>query len=172
MCYCHQQFNLSSAPKALHPSTSTLAPLSALLLFAKLSADAAGSLSTCFPIALTPKPLIPLPISVYPAQVPADAAIAVRLMAKQQSEAAEREQIKALVLEANQRDEAEQQAAAAAAAAQRAAAAGSRRGYRSGGRGHGGLYKYQTPAGAARGAQPGPKLTLRQHVSQLTGETE
>jgi hypothetical protein len=103
--------------------------------------------------------------------VPADAAIAVRLMAKQQSEAAEREQIKALVLEANLRDEAEEQAAATLAA-QRAAAATGRRPYR-GGRGqhHGdGLYKYQTPAGAAR--QQGPQLTLRQHVSQLTGRNE
>jgi hypothetical protein len=118
---------------------------------------------------------VTLPVSVLvtlPAalQVPADAAIAVRLMAQQQSEAAEREQIKALVLEANLRDEAEQQAAATLAA-QRAAAATGRRPYR-GGRGHhgGGLYKYQTPAGAAR--QQGPQLTLRQHVSQLTGPNE
>jgi hypothetical protein len=104
--------------------------------------------------------------------VPVDAAIAVRLVAKQQSEAAEREQIKALVLEANLRDEAEQQAAATLEA-QRAAAAAGRRPYR-GGRGQhqgGGLYRYQTPAGAAR-QQQGPQLTLRGHVSQLTGRKE
>lgn len=89
-------------------------------------------------------------------------------MAKQESEAAERSQIKALVLEANQRDQAEEAAAAAAA---RAAAMANRRGYRSGrSRGPGGgLYRYQTPAGSAR-AQQGPQLTLRGHVHQLTGE--
>jgi hypothetical protein len=34
----------------------------------------------------------------------------------------------------------------------------------------GGLYKYQTPAGAAR--QQGQQLTLRGHVSQLTGRNK
>ncbi|WIA32391.1 hypothetical protein OEZ86_003220 [Tetradesmus obliquus] len=73
--------------------------------------------------------------------VPANAAIAVRLMAQQQSEAAEREQIKALVLEANLRDEAEQQAAAVLAA-QRTAAATGRRPYRGGSsRGHHGAWR-------------------------------
>lgn len=107
-------------------------------------------------------------------QVPADETIAVRLMAQQESEAAERSQIKALVLEANQREQDEEAAAAAAA---RADAAANRKGYR-GGRsrgygGSGGPYRYQTPGGGGGGGkatQPGPQLTLRGHVHQLTGE--
>lgn len=100
-------------------------------------------------------------------QVPADAALAARVLAQKESEEAERSQIKALVLEANERDEAEQQAAAAAARAARAAA------FRRGGRGGGQqLYRQRAPgrgAGGRKGPQQGPQLTLAQHVNQLTG---
>jgi hypothetical protein len=73
------------------------------------------------------------------------------------------------VLEANEREEAEQQAAAAAA---RAAAAASRRGGGGGKGGRGGLYRYQPPGGGgSKGGQPGPQLTIRHHVSQLTGSS-
>lgn len=98
-------------------------------------------------------------------QVPADAALAARVLAKKESEEAERSQIKALVLEANERDEAEQQAAAAAARAARAAA------FRRGGRGGGQqLYRQRPPGRGAGGRkQQGPQLTLSQHVNQLTG---
>ncbi|KAF8071278.1 UPF2 [Scenedesmus sp. PABB004] len=91
--------------------------------------------------------------------VPADAAMAVRLMAKQRSEAAERSAIKALVLEANQRDEAEERAAAAAEAARLAGGRAAR----------GGRARFQPPGGA-RGPAAGPQLTLRGHVAQLTGQ--
>lgn len=103
-----------------------------------------------------------------PSQVPVDAALAARVLAQKESEEAERSQIKALVLEANERDEAEQQAAAAAARAARAAA------FRRGGRGSGQQSLYRQPArgrgaGGRKGPQQGPQLTLSQHVNQLTG---
>jgi hypothetical protein len=100
--------------------------------------------------------------------VPADAALAARVLAQKENEEAERSQIKALVLEANERDEAEQQAAAAAARAARAAAF--RRG---GGRGYGqqSLYRQRGTGrgpGGRKQAPAGPQLTIGQHVNQLS----
>jgi hypothetical protein len=98
-----------------------------------------------------------LPCLCAPRQIPADAAIAVQLLAKKQSEEAERSQIKALVLEANQRDEAEEAAAAAAASA-----AAHRGGGRGGGGRGGGLYRR-----SGRNPSKGPQLTIARHVNQL-----
>lgn len=93
-------------------------------------------------------------------QIPADAALAARVLAQKQSEEAERSHIKALVLEANQREEAEEAAAAAAAREARAAA------FRRGGRGGGGQL-YRRPGGRQQQQQAGPQLTIARHVNQL-----